>query len=39
MSANCPMPPSALALLQLAIERLTAAGYRYIGLDHFALPE
>ena len=37
-SANCPMPPSALALLQLAIERLTAAGYRYIGLDHFALP-
>jgi len=28
-----------LALLQLAIERLTAAGYRYIGLDHFALPE
>jgi oxygen-independent coproporphyrinogen-3 oxidase len=27
-----------LALLQVAIERLTAAGYRYIGLDHFALP-
>jgi oxygen-independent coproporphyrinogen III oxidase len=27
-----------LALLQLAIERLTASGYRYIGLDHFALP-
>jgi oxygen-independent coproporphyrinogen-3 oxidase len=25
-------------LLQLAIERLTAAGYRYIGMDHFALP-
>ena len=23
----------------LAVERLTAAGYRYIGLDHFALPE
>ena len=27
-----------LVLLQAAIERLTAAGYRYIGLDHFALP-
>ena len=28
-----------LALLQVAIERLAAAGYRYIGLDHFALPD
>lgn len=28
-----------LALLQLAIEKLTAAGYVYIGMDHFALPE
>ena len=28
-----------LALLQVAIERLTAAGYCYIGLDHFALPD
>jgi oxygen-independent coproporphyrinogen-3 oxidase len=27
-----------LALLQLAIERLSSAGYIYIGLDHFALP-
>jgi len=27
-----------LALLQIAIERLSAAGYCYIGLDHFALP-
>ena len=26
-------------LLQLAIERLTAAGYVYIGMDHFALPD
>lgn len=25
-----------LRLLQLTIERLTAAGYRYIGMDHFA---
>lgn len=28
-----------LALLRLAIESLGAAGYRYIGMDHFALPE
>jgi oxygen-independent coproporphyrinogen-3 oxidase len=33
-----PSPEDKLALLQLAIERLTAAGYRYIGMDHFALP-
>src|SRR6185369_3978950 len=34
-------PPSAeakLALLALAIEKLTGAGYVYIGMDHFALP-
>lgn len=28
-----------LALLHLAVEKLTAAGYVYIGLDHFALPD
>jgi len=35
------LPPAALrlALLGLATERLTAAGYLYIGMDHFALPE
>lgn len=27
-----------LQLLALAIEKLTGAGYRYIGMDHFALP-
>jgi len=27
-----------LALLEVAIDRLTAAGYVHIGLDHFALP-
>lgn len=27
-----------LALLELAVQRLRAAGYDYIGLDHFALP-
>ncbi len=28
-----------LALLQLAVQKLTAAGYVYIGMDHFALPD
>lgn len=28
-----------LALLALAVEKLSAAGYRYVGMDHFALPE
>jgi oxygen-independent coproporphyrinogen-3 oxidase len=27
-----------LSLLQLAVEKLCAAGYVYIGMDHFALP-
>jgi len=33
-----PDASTRLGLLQLAVERLTAAGYRYIGVDHFALP-
>ncbi len=36
--ALLPSPENKLALLQLAIEQLTVAGYRYIGMDHFALP-
>ena len=36
---TCPTPETKLALLQLAIEKLTAAGYVYIGMDHFALPD
>jgi oxygen-independent coproporphyrinogen-3 oxidase len=28
-----------LGLLQLAIEKLSGTGYRFIGMDHFALPE
>ena len=36
--ALLPGPEAKLALLELAIERLTVAGYRYIGMDHFALP-
>ena len=34
-----PAPDAKLALLQLAIEKLTGAGYVYIGMDHFALPD
>ena len=38
-AADLPEPEAKLALLQLAIEKLTAAGYVYIGMDHFALPD
>ena len=33
-----PSPAVRLAILQRVVERLTAAGYVYIGMDHFALP-
>ena len=36
---DLPDPEQKLALLGLAVERLSAAGYQYIGMDHFALPE
>ncbi|MFC4821425.1 oxygen-independent coproporphyrinogen III oxidase [Dokdonella ginsengisoli] len=35
---DLPDAGARLGLLQLAVERLDAAGYRYIGVDHFALP-
>jgi oxygen-independent coproporphyrinogen III oxidase len=38
-AADLPAPRDKLALLELAIEKLTAAGYLYIGMDHFALPQ
>ncbi len=38
-SADLPSSEAKLGLLQLAIEKLTAAGYVYIGMDHFALPD
>jgi len=38
VAAELPQPEARLALLQLAVERLGAAGYQYIGMDHFALP-
>jgi oxygen-independent coproporphyrinogen-3 oxidase len=33
-----PTPEAKLAILALAIEKLGAAGYLYIGMDHFAKP-
>lgn len=37
--ADLPSPEDKLAILELSIDRLTAAGYQYVGMDHFALPE
>lgn len=37
-AADLPDAEARLELLCLAIERSSAAGYRYIGMDHFALP-
>ncbi|KAF1071587.1 MAG: Oxygen-independent coproporphyrinogen III oxidase [Pseudomonas citronellolis] len=34
-----PSPAHKLEMLQQTIEQLSAAGYRYIGMDHFALPD
>jgi oxygen-independent coproporphyrinogen-3 oxidase len=40
LNANdLPDAETKLTLLQLAIEKLSAAGYVYIGMDHFALPD
>ena len=35
---DLPDAETRLRLLQLAVDRLTDAGYQYIGMDHFALP-
>ena len=37
--ADLPTDQDKLAMLGLCIERLTAAGYVYIGMDHFAKPD
>jgi oxygen-independent coproporphyrinogen-3 oxidase len=37
-AAELPDASTRMAFLQLAVEKLCAAGYLYIGLDHFALP-
>ena len=36
---DLPTPEIKLGLLQLTIEKLSVAGYRYIGMDHFAHPD
>lgn len=36
---DLPAPETKLELLRNSIERLTGAGYVYIGMDHFALPD
>ncbi|MBI1425064.1 MAG: oxygen-independent coproporphyrinogen III oxidase [Gammaproteobacteria bacterium] len=36
---DIPSPSTKLAILQDCIETLTAAGYIYIGMDHFAKPD
>lgn len=38
-AADLPTPDVKLSLMHMAISRLTAAGYVYIGMDHFALPD
>jgi len=37
-SEDLPSAETRLAILRHAVERLTAAGYVYIGMDHFARP-
>lgn len=36
---DLPSPAEKLAILDMAISKLTGAGYVYIGMDHFALPD
>ena len=35
---SLPSPDERLAILKMSIEKLIAAGYEYIGMDHFAKP-
>lgn len=37
--AQLPTPAAKLDILGMAIDRLTQAGYLYIGMDHFARPD
>ena len=38
-AAELPAPAEKLAILDMAINRLTEAGYVFIGMDHFARPD
>jgi oxygen-independent coproporphyrinogen-3 oxidase len=37
--ADLPSAEARLQILQVAVQRLSAAGYEYIGMDHFAKPD
>lgn len=37
--ADLPTAETKLQIMQLAVEHLSAAGYAYIGMDHFAKPD
>jgi oxygen-independent coproporphyrinogen-3 oxidase len=37
--SDIPSPQTKLKLMELTIQMLTEAGYIYIGMDHFALPD
>lgn len=37
--ADLPNPEGKLEILRSSVETITAAGYLYIGMDHFALPD
>jgi oxygen-independent coproporphyrinogen-3 oxidase len=39
LDADLPTPDERLRILALAIDKLTAAGYVFIGMDHFARPD
>lgn len=39
LSADLPPPEGKLGMLAAAMQAFTAAGYVYIGMDHFALPD
>ena len=38
-ATDLPSPADKLLMLENTIQQLTTAGYRYIGMDHFALPD
>jgi oxygen-independent coproporphyrinogen-3 oxidase len=38
VSAELPMPADKLAMLSRSLDAFTEAGYVYVGMDHFALP-
>ena len=37
--ADIPRPETKLDILQCTVDRLCGAGWEYVGMDHFALPE